>query len=115
TAPVGATEQLSAWLAERRADLKFPHEHGEAADVRVAHCPERVLPGHILRELIENDRVIGGLTPACTEAAASLYRQLVSGQCVLTTARTAELCKLTENSFRDVNIAFANELSLICD
>jgi len=115
TSPVGTTEQMAAWLAEARPDLSFPQTHGEASDIRVAHCPERVLPGHVLRELVQNDRVIGGMTPKCSEAAARLYKTFVLGECVITNARTAEMCKLTENSFRDVNIAFANELSMICD
>ena len=115
TSPVGATDKVSEWLAALRPDLTFPHEHAEASGIRVAHCPERVLPGHILREVVENDRVIGGLTPACSIAAASLYRIIVRGDMHLTTARTAEMAKLTENAFRDVNIAFANELSIICD
>lgn len=115
TSPVGATEQMSAWLAEARPDLSFPQTHGEDSDIRIAHCPERVLPGHVLRELVQNDRVIGGMTPKCSTAAAALYKIFVEGECVITNARTAEMCKLTENSFRDVNIAFANELSIICD
>jgi UDP-N-acetyl-D-mannosaminuronic acid dehydrogenase len=115
TSPVGTTEQISAWLAEARPDLTFPHICGEDSDIRLAHCPERVLPGHVLRELIQNDRVIGGVTPKCSHAAAALYKTFVEGQCIITDARTAEMCKLTENSFRDVNIAFANELSIICD
>ena len=115
TSPVGATEQMAAWLAEARPDLTFPQTHGEASDIRVAHCPERVLPGQVLRELVQNDRVIGGMTPKCSALAALLYKIFVQGECVITNARTAEMCKLTENSFRDVNIAFANELSVICD
>jgi UDP-N-acetyl-D-mannosaminuronic acid dehydrogenase len=115
TSPVGATEQMAAWLAEARSDLTFPQQAGEASDIRVAHCPERVLPGHVLRELVQNDRVIGGMTEKCSEAARALYKTFVEGECVLTSARTAEMCKLTENSFRDVNIAFANELSIICE
>lgn len=115
TSPVGATEQMAAWLAEARPELSFPQTHGEDSDIRVAHCPERVLPGHVLRELVQNDRVIGGMTPKCSGAAASLYKVFVEGDCIITNARTAEMCKLTENSFRDVNIAFANELSMICD
>jgi len=115
TSPVGATEQMAAWLAGARPDLTFPQTHGEDSDIRVAHCPERVLPGHVLRELVQNDRVIGGMTPKCSDAAVRLYKTFVLGECVITNARTAEMCKLTENSFRDVNIAFANELSLICD
>ncbi len=115
TSPVGATEQMAAWLAEARPDLSFPQTHGESSDIRIAHCPERVLPGHVLRELVQNDRVIGGMTARCSSAAASLYKLFVEGECVITNARTAEMCKLTENSSRDVNIAFANELSIICD
>lgn len=115
TSPVGATEQMSAWLAEARPDLTFPQTHGENSDIRIAHCPERVLPGHVLRELVQNDRVIGGMTPKCSELAISLYKIFVQGECIITNARTAEMCKLTENSSRDVGIAFANELSMICD
>lgn len=115
TSPVGATEELAKWLAEARSDLTFPQTHGSEADINVAHCPERVLPGHVLRELVENDRVIGGMSSACSENAVKLYKTFVAGECLLTTARTAEMAKLTENSFRDVNIAFANELSMICD
>lgn len=115
TSPVGTTEKMSEWLAEARPDLTFPQTAGEASDIRIAHCPERVLPGKILYELVHNDRVIGGITPKCSESAASLYRIFVEGECILTNARTAEMCKLTENSFRDVNIAFANELSIICE
>lgn len=116
TSPVGATEQMSAWLAEARPDLSFPPTHGEASDIRIAHCPERVLPGKVMQELITNDRVIGGMTPRCAETAATLYKMFVTGDCILATSpRVAEMAKLTENSFRDVNIAFANELSLICD
>ena len=115
TSPVGATEQMAAWLAEARPDLTFPQTHGEDSDIRIAHCPERVLPGHVMRELIENDRVIGGMTPKCSAYSVALYKTFVQGECVVTNARTAEMAKLTENSFRDVNIAFANELSMICD
>ena len=115
TSPVGATEQMSAWLASSRPDLSFPQQVGEYADVAVAHCPERVLPGHVVRELVENDRVIGGLSERCSELAVQLYKTFVEGECVKTNARTAEMTKLTENSCRDVQIAFANELSLICD
>ena len=115
TSPVGATEQMAAWLAEARPDLSFPQTHGESSDIRIAHCPERVLPGHVLRELVQNDRVIGGMTPKCSELAISLYKIFVQGECIVTNSRTAEMCKLTENSFRDVNIAFANELSMVCD
>jgi UDP-N-acetyl-D-mannosaminuronic acid dehydrogenase len=115
TSPVGATESMAGWLSQARPDLSFPQQRGANADVQIAYCPERVLPGKVLTELVENDRVVGGMTPACAERAAALYRIAVKGQCIITNARTAEMCKLTENSFRDVNIAFANELSLICD
>ncbi|HCH6133939.1 TPA: UDP-N-acetyl-D-mannosamine dehydrogenase [Vibrio parahaemolyticus] len=115
TSPVGATEQMAAWLAEARPDLTFPQTHGNNADVNVAHCPERVLPGHVVRELVENDRVIGGMTSRCSERSVELYKTFVQGECVVTNARTAEMAKLTENSSRDVQIAFANELSVICD
>ncbi|RKG31911.1 UDP-N-acetyl-D-mannosamine dehydrogenase [Acinetobacter tianfuensis] len=115
TSPVGATEQMSAWLSEARPDLTFPQQAGENSDIRVAHCPERVLPGKVLLELISNDRIIGGMTQPCSTAASDLYKVFVQGGCIETNARTAEMCKLTENSFRDVNIAFANELSVICD
>ncbi len=115
TSPVGATEQMAEWLAAARPDLTFPQQVGEKADINIAHCPERVLPGHVLRELVENDRVIGGMTPRCSERASTLYKSFVKGACIKTNARTAEMAKLTENAFRDVNIAFANELSLISD
>jgi UDP-N-acetyl-D-mannosaminuronic acid dehydrogenase len=114
TSPVGATEQMAAWLQQMRPDLAFAGQGEGEPDVNIAHCPERVLPGRILHELVHNDRLIGGITPRCSERAADLYRLFVKGECVLTTARTAELAKLSENSFRDVNIAFANELSMIC-
>lgn len=115
TSPVGTTEQMAEWLAQARPDLSFPIANNENSDIRIAYCPERVLPGHILRELVQNDRVIGGMTPACSARAIQLYQLFVEGKCFVTNARTAEMCKLTENSFRDVNIAFANELSMICD
>ena len=115
TLPVGATEQLAQWLSKLRPDLSFPHKMGSEADINVAHCPERVLPGQVLRELVQNDRVIGGLSEKCSERAIELYKTFVKGECVATNARTAEMAKLTENSCRDVQIAFANELSMVCD
>lgn len=115
TSPVGATEKLAEWLAQARPDLTFPQQVGESADINVAHCPERVLPGYVLHELVSNDRVIGGLSEACSAKAKALYEIFVRGECIITNARTAEMAKLTENSFRDVNIAFANELSMICE
>lgn len=101
TSPVGTTEKLKKWLGRK--------------DIHVAYCPERVLPGHILREIVSNDRIIGGLGPKAAEKAKELYQIFVEGECILTDARTAEMTKLTENAFRDVNIAFANELSLIAE
>ncbi len=115
TSPVGTTEQMVKWLAEARPDLRFPHRADDEVDVHVAYCPERVLPGQVVRELVANDRVIGGITARCSQRACELYRVFVQGELLVTNARTAEMCKLTENAFRDVNIAFANELSLICD
>jgi len=115
TSPVGTTEKLAGWLAELRGDLTFPHQVGVQADVQIAYCPERVLPGHVLQELVNNDRIIGGMSDRCSERATDMYRTFVKGECLTTTARTAELCKLTENAYRDVNIAFANEMSLVCD
>ncbi len=115
TSPVGTTERMAAILAELRPDLTFPQQKGEMAEVQVAHCPERVLPGRILEEVVNNPRVIGGMTRRCAQRALALYRMVVRGECRVTTARTAELAKLTENAYRDVNIAFANELSFICD
>jgi len=115
TSPVGATEQVSQWLSALRSDLSFPHDNGEDADVQVSHSPERVLPGRVLIELVRNDRVIGGITRHCAERTAELYRAITDGVCHITTARTAELVKLMENAYRDVNIAFANEMSLVSD
>ncbi|MFM8331985.1 MAG: UDP-N-acetyl-D-mannosamine dehydrogenase [Candidatus Methylumidiphilus sp.] len=114
TSPVGSTELLAEWMAAARPDLSFPQTAGEEADIQVAHCPERVLPGRVLHELVSNDRVIGGLTRKASALAVELYKSFVEGECIVTDARTAEMCKLTENSFRDVNIAFANELSIVC-
>jgi len=115
TSPVGATEKMAQWLAEERPDLTFPQQNGEDSDIRVAHCPERVLPGHVIKELVENDRIIGGMTAKCTASAIELYKIFVEGDCIATNARTAEMAKLTENASRDVQIAFANELSILCD
>ena len=107
TSPVGTTEQVAQVIGEL-SGLNSEQLH-------IAYCPERVLPGRILQELISNDRVIGGLTPVAAEAGKAFYATFCQGELLATTARTAELVKLTENSFRDVNIAFANELSLVCD
>ena len=115
TSPVGTTEKVRDLLAALRPDLRVPGRTGDQADIAIAYCPERVLPGRILVELIDNDRVIGGITPRCARKALAFYRRFVRGACVTTTARAAEMTKLTENAFRDVNIAFANELSLVAD
>ena len=117
TSPVGATEKMMEWMREDRPDLSFPKFGDDKfkADIAVTHCPERVLPGQVVRELVENDRIIGGVTTQCAERARELYKIFVEADCLITDCRTAELSKLVENSFRDVNIAFANELSLICD
>ena len=115
TSPVGTTEQLADWLGEYRPDLTFPKTHNESSDIRVAYCPERVLPGNVIRELVENDRIIGGLTGKCSQQASELYKSFVQGDCVIANTRSAEMTKLAENSCRDVQIAFANELSAICD
>ena len=114
TCPVGTTRRLAGLLAAERPDLEFPDGTG-AADVCLAYCPERVIPGRMLEELVENDRIVGGIMPCCAERAARLYGTFVRGQCLITDDRTAEMVKLAENTFRDVNIAFANELSVICD
>ena len=115
TSPVGTTERVAQWLADARSDLTFPHQRGDESDIRVAYCPERVLPGHVIRELVENDRIVGGMTKKCSEMARAFYKIFVKAECYITDTKTAEMAKLTENSFRDVNIAFANELSIICD
>jgi UDP-N-acetyl-D-mannosaminuronic acid dehydrogenase len=115
TSPIGTTEGIAKRITERRPDLHIDTNGKDEACVSVAYCPERVLPGRILTELINNDRCIGGITPWCTRRAQRFYKMFVRGACVPTTARAAELVKLTENAFRDTNIAFANELSLICD
>ena len=116
TSPVGTTARLSDRLARLRPDLRFPSgRQTEPLDIHVAHCPERVLPGRMVRELIENDRIVGGITEACAEHAEAVYHVFLQAEVFRTDAATAELVKLVENASRDVNIAFANELSLICD
>ncbi|MDP2562077.1 UDP-N-acetyl-D-mannosamine dehydrogenase [Psychrobium sp. 1_MG-2023] len=115
TSPVGTTELLAQWLKEMRPDLSFPQDGADEIDINVAHCPERVLPGKVVRELVHNDRLIGGITPECSEKSVELYKIFVDGECIVTNARTAEMAKLTENASRDVSIAFANELSIICE
>lgn len=115
TSPPGTTRAVSEWIAAARPDLKLPHEAPDAPDVHVAHCPERVLPGRIMIELVTNDRVVGGITPACARRAAAVYELFCQGEILYTDAQSAEMAKLVENSFRDVNIAFANELANVCD
>ena len=106
TSPVGTTQIVGETLAACGLDISTLH---------IAYCPERVLPGRIMIELVENDRIVGGLTPEATQKTADFYRSFVMGEVLQTDAKTAEMAKLTENSFRDVNIAFANELSILCD
>ncbi|MGA1478241.1 MAG: nucleotide sugar dehydrogenase, partial [Burkholderiaceae bacterium] len=120
SSPVGTTRKAAKQLQALRPDLRFPdsdvHQEGKVTpNVFLAYCPERALPGKLLPEITHNDRVIGGLTEACGQKAKEFYGLFIEGECFLTTAETAELCKLTENSYRDVNIAFANELSMVCD
>ena len=107
TSPVGTTEKMAKLIFKERPELKDK--------IWIAYCPERVLPGHVIYELQQNDRVIGGIDEASTEAAINFYAKFVNGNLHRTNSRTAEMCKLVENAYRDVNIAFANELSMICD
>lgn len=115
TSPPGTTECVSRWIAELRPDLTLPTADEGLPDIHVAHCPERVLPGRIMVEMVTNDRVVGGITPQCAERAASLYRVFCQGEICLTDSASAEMAKLVENAYRDVNIAFANELSYVSD
>ncbi len=115
TSPVGTTEQLRDLIHEARPDLKCPGHTHATPDISIAYCPERVLPGKILEELTNNDRSIGGITPRCARKALAFYKRFVRGTCVTTDARSAEMTKLVENAYRDVNIAFANELSMVAD
>ena len=106
TSPVGTTDMVAELLGDNGI---------EVSGIHIAHCPERVLPGKIMKELVENDRIVGGTTPAATKITADFYRDFVQGEVLETDAKTAEMAKLTENSYRDTNIAFANELSILCD
>lgn len=115
TSPIGTTEQIAKALYNERPDLAIAGYSSGKPDIHLAYCPERVLPGRILTELVENDRSIGGITAECTQRAKEFYEIFVQGECIETTARTAEMVKLVENASRDVSIAFANELSLIAD
>ena len=112
TSPPGATRQMAEWVLAVRPDLSLDGSGGRPV-VHVAHCPERVLPGRVMIELVTNDRIVGGLTVEAAERARDLYQVFCQGEILLTDAVTAEMTKLVENSFRDVNIAFANELSVI--
>ncbi|MCU1574778.1 MAG: wecC [Micrococcaceae bacterium] len=114
TSPPGATRQFAEYLIELRPDLSL-NEDDDKPTLFVAHCPERVLPGRVMIELVTNDRIVGGLTPKAAEMAKHLYARFCQGEIHLTDDVTAEMAKLVENSFRDVNIAFANELSMISD
>lgn len=121
TSPVGTTDKISQWLTDARKDLNIPLTDVGAVEnspygeqIYIAHCPERVLPGQIVRELVENDRIIGGIGQKSGQKAAEFYKTFVTGQVLVTNARTAEMAKLAENAYRDVNIAFANELANIC-
>lgn len=113
TSPVGTTEKIVEWILNERTDLSI--DENKSNQVFVSHCPERVLPGKILKEIIQNDRIVGGINKISTQKTAEFYELFVDGKVLQTNAKTAELTKLTENSYRDVNIAFANELSMICD
>jgi len=115
TSPVGTTEAVRDLIAAERPDLRLPGPVEGIPDVSIAYCPERVLPGRILQELTDNDRSIGGITPRCARKALAFYKRFVRGTCVTTDARSAEMTKLVENAYRDVNIAFANELSIVAD
>ena len=115
TSPVGTTDAVRDLIAALRPDLTVPGNNNGTPDIAIAYCPERVLPGRILIELIDNDRCIGGITPRCARKALAFYKSFVRGACITTSARVAEMVKLSENAFRDVNIAFANELSMVSD
>ena len=114
TSPVGTLQKVESWLCEMRPDLLFPHQDGESADVLLAYCPERILPGQALKELEQNDRIIGGASRASTKRAKQLYQKVVAGDLHEASSKAAELSKLVENSFRDLNLAFANQLDNIC-
>jgi UDP-N-acetyl-D-mannosaminuronic acid dehydrogenase len=115
SSPVGTTEGVRDRLAELRPDLQMPYRDQTSADIAIAYCPERALPGRLIDEIEHNDRVIGGITQNCASKVLAFYERFVKGRCFTTDTRTAELCKLAENAYRDVNIAYANELSMICD
>tara|TARA_B100000575_G_scaffold294067_1_gene307827 strand:+ start:2115 stop:3377 length:1263 start_codon:yes stop_codon:yes gene_type:complete len=115
TSPIGTTEHIRDILKELREDLNFEDGTSNDCDVNIAYCPERVIPGNVLYELKNNDRVLGGITNECSEKASQFYKNFINGKCFKTNSKTAEMTKLVENSSRDVQIAFANELSIICE
>jgi len=114
TSPVGTTRRVCEWIADERPELELPL-NGRPGNINIAYCPERILPGRMVFELVENDRIIGGMSEACAVRAESLYKLFVRGALLHTKAPVAELVKLIENAYRDVNIAFANELSILCE
>lgn len=116
TSPVGTSEKIAMWIKKIRPDLIMPSSNSSfPSDINIAHCPERVLPGNVLHELVYNDRIIGGISKICSKKTLKLYQSFVKGNCYITNSRVAEFCKLAENAYRDVNIAFANEISMIAD
>ena len=118
TSPVGTTDKIVTWLSKLRPDLSFPkasNKNPKKPDVFVSYCPERVLPGDILKELKNNDRIIGGQTKFCSNKAYNFYKGFVGGNLFQTDSKSAEMSKLAENAYRDLNIAYANEISMICD
>ena len=115
TSPVGTTKKICKLIARLRPELNCPSEGKQYSDINIAYSPERILPGQTIKELVSNSRVVGGISEICSEKANEFYKSFVKGSIFTTTSSTAEMCKLAENSYRDVNIAFANELSMICE
>jgi UDP-N-acetyl-D-mannosaminuronic acid dehydrogenase len=115
TSPVGTTQKMAEVIGSERPDLKSANGAGNGLKISMAYCPERILPGRMVYELVQNDRIVGGITPDCAQRAKELYSTFVRGQIFETSAAAAELVKLIENAYRDVNIAFANEVANICD
>ncbi len=115
TCPVGTTEEIARYLSALRPDLTFPQSRNDEAEIMIAYCPERVIPGDVIAEFKWNSRIIGGITDRCSVRAKEIYEMVVSSDCNISDSKTAEMTKLVENSFRDVNLAFANEISIICD
>ena len=115
TSPVGTTKNIYDLIHQSRPDIELPSESNENNSISIAYCPERILPGNTLSELVSNDRIVGGISKTCSKRASEFYRIFCKGNIMETNSQTAEMAKLTENSYRDVNIAFANELSIICN